>query len=358
MSLHLWVDSASDGIGATGATENLTGAGCAFKEPADALNSLTSWPGTLSTDVTIECKASTGLAYTATCNQAVMDQVTSAVNRLTITTKVGHRHAGKWSPAKVRFELTDQHGFYNNYGSHVKIEWMQVMIKVTTSTGSNNYNCYRLTTANNQSANIDHRIEHCLGRRDPTSTGTDHVFGTINSDPNGGGFTGTCKVDVCTFWDCYAGVSSDGTAWAAANYSILNITAIDNQINFLDLMICKNCLSFNPTLGAGGFLSTGSTGHENNASDDSSALGTSPRNVAAGLFKFVDYANDDFHLASDDSAVTGFGKTDPGAGLYSTDIDDETFTVPWSIGADQYHVPVVSSGGYGGWQGGVLSVGF
>lgn len=335
--MDVWVDSASDG--GDGTTEALQGVHAAFKEPAHALNSLTSWPGTLASAVNIICKASTGLAYVVPCPNSVMDQVTATDKRLTITVKEGHRHPGYPDLTKVRMEIEDNSAFYNNYGSHVTIEWFQVAIKVTTSTGAN-YNCYRLCTANNQSANIDHRISHCLGWRDPASTGTDHVIGTINSKPDDGGNTGNCRVSWCGFWDCYAGVNSDGgdpdTGWAANKYFIDNVTCVDNQINFLDIMRCRNCLGTGNTF-AGDFLSVGTKGSSNNLSGDASAPGPNSLINREGQVLYVNAAAKNFHLQQTDVIAATGGLTNPAAEAAPTDIDNEPLTVPWPIGFDQFH---------------------
>ena len=50
---------------------------------------------------------------------------------------------------------------------------------------------------------------------------------------------------------------------------------------------------------------------------------------------FIDYTNGNFHLKATDTDLTGTGLDDPGSGLFSTDIDGDTWVSPWSIGVDQ-----------------------
>lgn len=78
------------------------------------------------------------------------------------------------------------------------------------------------------------------------------------------------------------------------------------------------------------------------ASDDATAddWGGSGNRINQA-FTFVDEANNDFHLASDDGGARDFGVSDPGSGLYSDDIDGVTRTGTWDIGADEY----VAAGG-------------
>jgi hypothetical protein len=53
-------------------------------------------------------------------------------------------------------------------------------------------------------------------------------------------------------------------------------------------------------------------------------------------FTFVDADGDDFHLASNDTGAIDFGVSDPGSGLFSTDIDGSTRSGTWDVGADEY----------------------
>lgn len=337
-----YVDIASDG--GDGTTQLLTGASSAFKHLADAFNACPSWPSLLGNEYKFIVRKSVNLPDTVECTQSVMDQVTSAVDRITVTVDESARHHGVPDTTKYYISLTDKSAFYNNYGSHITLEWLQVQIKVTTSTGAN-YNCYRLCTANNQSANIDHKIHHCLGWRDPTSTGTDKVIGTVNSDPTGGGFNGDCRVSWCGFFNgCYAGVNSDGgdanTGWAANHYYVENCTCVGNMINYLDIMRVRNCLGLSNTF-AGDFLSVGTKGCSNNVSGDASAPGANSLINQEGLVQFVNPAGLDFHLQQTDTVAAGHGLSNPGAEVAPKDIDNENLVDPWPVGFDQWHAIVL-----------------
>jgi hypothetical protein len=61
---------------------------------------------------------------------------------------------------------------------------------------------------------------------------------------------------------------------------------------------------------------------------------TSQTTCSADTPTFVDADNDDFHLAAGDTTWKNAG-TDLSA-TFTTDIDSETRTAPWDIGADQY----------------------
>jgi hypothetical protein len=331
-ALTRYVNTAST-AGGDGTTNNTSGATRAFASLAEALNSLPSWPTALSDQYTIYCSGTA--ADTTTCNQDVMDQVTSTTNYIRI---VGDNTTGKWNTSAYRLEISNGHGFYNNYGAHVRVENMQV--KVTSTSGGTNYNCYRLATANNDSSggNIDHRLINCIAWG--VQSGGPNIFGFIDSDP---GASGACYRINCLAYDAYCGYSSDSSTWATNNLYNYNCTGHSNAINWLDVQKCVNCLSANPTTGAGyGFYVTGSTGHSYNASDDDTANGTGARDNQT--FTFVDAANDDYHLAANDAGARGYGTTNPGSGLYSTDIDGQTRAAPWDIGADQVIAPYEQEG--------------
>lgn len=320
--------------GGDGTTNGTAGANRAFASLAEALDSL---PATLTDAYTITCSGAT--ADTTTVNQAHWDFDTSATNFLTI---VGDNTTGKYNPNAYHIEVTNQHGIYNSQASHVRIQKVQVQVTANTSTGDN-YNCFRLATANNNTTNIDHRFEKCIAKM--VVTGTDNVYGFDDSDPVT--FTGTCKrINCLAYGGGFAGFQSDGSSWATSNLYNYNCTAYGNEFNFIDVQICKNCLATANTTGDGfDFAFTGSSGHNNNASGDTSAVGTSSR--ISQTFSFVNAGAGDFHLQSGDTGAKGFGATDPGSGLYSDDIDGDTRNAPWDIGIDQVATPAIITHWYG-----------
>jgi len=57
--------------------------------------------------------------------------------------------------------------------------------------------------------------------------------------------------------------------------------------------------------------------------------------------EFSDYANGDFTLIAGGNCEDG-GTDNPGSGLYTTDIDGDNYTTPWSVGVDEYLAVVLS----------------
>ena len=317
----------SSTAGGDGTTNNTGGATRAFASLNEALASLVSL-GTLRHPYTIYCEGTA--ADTTACTQTSWNFVTNPTDYVLVTTDqaAGKRHSGQYDTTKYRLEVTDNSVIYCNQASHVRLEGLQGQITCTTSTSAN-YNVFRLATANNASANIDHRISDCIAKG-VVSGGTDNISGYIQSDPVT--FTGTCKIWNCIAYGCYAGFNSDGSTWAQNNLYHYNCTAYGNEFNFMDLMRCVNCLSANPTTGAGfGFLSTGTTGHSNNASDDNTAGGTNAR--INQTFSFVNAAGGNFQLTAGDSGARNFGLSDPASGLFLDDITGTTRAGSWDIGA-------------------------
>ena len=71
------------------------------------------------------------------------------------------------------------------------------------------------------------------------------------------------------------------------------------------------------------------------------APGANSRNEKTVLF--VDEAGDDFHLAANDTEARDNGASDPGAGLFSNDVDGQTRGGAWDIGADEYVAAAAST---------------
>lgn len=333
-----YVNTASS-AGGDGTTNGTAGSTRAFATLREALDSFSS---PLSDAITVYCEGTA--ADTLNITQTHWDFQTSSTNYLRIIGEQSPSHpnfstakSGKYDTSLYRIEVTNAGAIYNNDAGHVRIEGLQVQITVTTSGGSA-YTCFRLATANNLNGPIDHRFGYCIAKM-VVSGGTDNTLGFVNSDPTSGG---TCKIYNCLAYGGYCGFNSDGTSWATNNLYNYNCTAWGNEFNWLDAQICKNCLSANPTTGDGfGFLSTGSTGHTNNASDESSAVGTNAR--VNQTFSFVDVAGRDFHLLATDAGARTFGVSDPGSGLFSDDIDGQARGATWDIGYDQYVAPVIQN---------------
>ena len=287
--------------------------------------------------VTIYCEGST--ADTLSCTQADWSFGTTATKNILITCSAGNRHSGKWDTSKYRLEVVGTSAIYNNYAAHVTLEWLQVKITHNASSTSDD-TCFRLATANNYAVGgggVAHKYYNCIAYPKWTAAGGGGgAYGFSDSDP---AQTGSCVRVNCIAWsdtDSSFGFSTDASAWARANVKNYNCTAYVGYVSFSDDQICYNCIA-DGTIGS--YFTSGSpaiTG-SNNYSYDGSGPSTNLRSGSSTTHvSFVNTSTGDLHLNSGDTMAKDYGLSDPGSGLYSTDIDGQTRSGSWDIGADEY----------------------
>ena len=152
----------------------------------------------------------------------------------------------------------------------------------------------------------------------------------------GAGYGFSVGADTAYVIDCLA-LRADGYGFysaGAATHYFYNLTAIDCDIGFRNdattTTLFKNCLGYSNT--TADFQNVGTiTGSTNNASSDTSAVGTVT--YSSQTFTFVNAANDDFHLHRNDLGAK-FRGTNLSADAnfpFNDDIDGDTIT-NWSIG--------------------------
>ena len=312
--IERFVNTAST-AGGDGTTNAISGANRAFATLLEAINSL---PATLTDQTTITCEGTA--ADTSAVNQAPWDMTTSATNYLLIRTLPANRHNGAYDTTKYRIEVTNSDGLYSNIPAHMRWEGLQVQITSTTS-GVDNYICFRQSNLNVTGADIDLRCSHCVAK--VVRTGTDNVFGWANDLHSG---TGTVRP-----YNCVASGATFGFSGNDASMQYANCTGVGNDFNYIDPQTDKNCLGASPLVGDS-FLAV--TGGNNNASTDATAPGTSSRQNQT--FSFVNQGAGNFHLTSSDLGAKDFGQPDPFSGLFSDDIDGVARTGAWDIGADEF----------------------
>ena len=99
-----------------------------------------------------------------------------------------------------------------------------------------------------------------------------------------------------------------------------------------DTVNVKNCAVFNCTddISDGG---AGTFTIDYNASDDGDGTNAVSPSGADWANEYAGYATGNFTLTAGGNCEGG-GTDDPGSGLYSTDIDGDSYTSTWSIGVD------------------------
>lgn len=315
----LWVNPTTvGGAGGTGTSTNINaGASRPFFSLEDAIDTL---PDPLTTPVRIFCSGGQDIEPVQQDN---WNFKTTAANYLWV---IGDNNTGKFDATKYYLDITNQNCWYNNNIGHGRAWNIQVRLTCSTSSGAN-YIGLRWSTANNENQPVAHEFRGCIVRGVVIGGATDNITGISSSDPitDDGG-----RVDIinCIVEGCAEGIGTDGTAWAAANVFTMNSTAVKNESGFAGLQACINCLSVSNIVD---YNSTGTTGHTNNVASDTSAGGVGA--LDNQVVTFVDFANSDFHLHADDLGARGLGLAVPL--VFTDDIDGETRTVPWDIGADK-----------------------
>jgi hypothetical protein len=272
-------------------------------------------------------------ADTGNLDHTAWEFVTSPTNYVEV---IGDNTTGQWNDAAYHLSATNRAVIYNQYAAHVRLYNVQGQLKVTDG---GDHNVFRLSTANNDTANGPGYLLYkgCIGRIDPTSTsGTARCW--IDSILGGGS-------GVLYRMNCLAlgggsgspiGFNTDAGAWALANAHSYNLTAANCLYGFIDNVETINGLATGCTYG---FIGT-NTG-DYNANDDGQGI-PGANSHDGTIFTFVDALNGDYHLAAADTGARGLGLTDPGSGLFSDDIDGQIRSGAWDIGMDQYVTAGVS----------------
>lgn len=247
----------------------------------------------------------------------------------------GNNTTGKWNSGAYRLAGTNINLIYNNRPGHLRFKNLQGKLRGTSSGVTSAMTVFRGSTQNvgEGRTDCDIRFENCIA--EISQTGSDDVFGFYNSDYAVSSALNKIRLFNClvysTFSDAAGYTIGYGSAWSGVeNY---NCTSVSNRIGFVDAQITINCLSAFPLLVDFESVGTGGGLSDYNASSDTSAVGSNSR--ISQTFTFVDPTTYDFHLSASDGGARNFGVTGPGGGFFSTDIDGQTRSGSWDIGADE-----------------------
>jgi hypothetical protein len=336
-----------DSSGGNGTTNALSGANAAYA-------SLSAWNAARARDITsatgdntierVIC-CSNGASHTADTTQLVMAAgwVTSTTNYIQIEAEVSH--GGSWNTSVYRFTPTIS---VNNDGGIIISTNAKFMVfdglQIGVIQGNASNQIDQFSIASN--ATWSHKFRNllikgtyiggsdndCICTHAAGGTGTVYVYNCILHSPDFGSNQGSAIYSAGTSYTWYV-YNNTFIAGAHGNsYGINNTTA-----SYTVKAINNLFTGYSGGRSAAGGAMAGS-GY--NATTDSSigytVSGGSTGDRLSQTFSFVDANNGDFHLKSDDPGAKGHGLTDPGSGLFSDDIDGQTRSAPWDIGADQY----------------------
>jgi len=236
-----------------------------------------------------------------------------------------YRHNGKWDENAYRLvdnATMDAVTVLEVAEAYTHIEGIQITIDISGGSRAVNFN----TGSDNS------RISHCI-LRNTIGSSTDGIY---IRNVNGIKVYNNLVYDFTRY-----GIIDEYnyTGHAVYNNTVIDCTTYGYYFH------SNTPLKNNIGKGCGEDFHAGGSGFNSdcdyNASSDGTAPGANSRTNQT--FTFVDEANDDFHLASDDAGAKDYGadlSSDPNLS-FNDDIDGETRSGTWDIGADEY----VAAGG-------------
>src|SRR3990172_5304724 len=230
---------------------------------------------------------------------------TSAIRYLKVYTPASERHDGKWNTGKYYLDITSGYAL-DIYETDAHVEGIQI-----DGNGTNLTNYVIRATRN--------KISYCISK----DAGTSGYY----TDPL-----------TTQFWNDIAFDCNGAGFYLGSGGYFYNCTAKDNAgigfQRFGGTPTLKNCLSDNVGADYSGAMTVSYCASGDATADDNGGAG----NRINQTFTFVNEAGDDFHLASGDAGAKDYGvdlSADPDL-AFSDDIDGQTRSGTWDIGADEY----------------------
>jgi hypothetical protein len=308
-----------DSSGGNGTTSATSGANAAYASLQAALDAEAGDLVSANEYLEVIC-ATNGTADGAVYIDSADGWVCDATRNIRIRAANGHRAGTKWNASKYRIASTGVSNAFLSEVPFVEVSGLQM-----TNLDDEDARQGLVLIASGGGFKID----GCYVRRTSNSIWTNHAI-RIGGDTTNESYIWNC---IAEGW---SSGNSAGFTQSGANVTVYNCTAIDcaygftNSDNGYNLKV-YNCLASGCGNGFDAGWSWGPSDY--NASDlASDAPGSNSRN--SQTFTFV--AADDFALTGSDTGARNYGVTDPGAGLFSTDIHGNTRTAPWDIGAFEF----------------------
>lgn len=260
---------------------------------------------------------------------------TDATHYIRIYTTSAARHDGKWNTGKYRLEYTTT----NSWQAAILIEENNVRIEglqIELTSGTTHNDTAGIKTEGLSAAAADLRISHNIIKA--VRTGSANSYGIFIYDPNA-----TSKTWNNIIYDFTGGTgTSNGILMAnggthyAYNNTVYNCD-YGYRFGAATTFVVKNNIAQDCNDGFFDVWESFESSSDYNISDlAGDAPGSSSKNSTN--VTFVDEANDDFHLSSSDTAAKDAG-TDLSADVnlsFSDDMDGDSRTGTWDIGADEY----------------------
>lgn len=248
---------------------------------------------------------------------------TDATNYIKVTTDSANKAGTSWSTTKYIYRISDANAFLVRE-DYIWIDGIQVQIH--SQTGG------RVFFQNVARSSGWIRLSNCIFRGDGGAQNL--KFSSFTT----GLFTPLVMWNcICYDWgsnsDSYFVNDTSGQTWTCRNCTFIwpSTTTVGCRLDGGTALIMDNCYSGGNTAGRDYF---GSPTLTTCASSDTTG---DVDNIAINTTNFTNVTggSEDFALPLG-SGLIGVGTDDPGSGLYSDDINGETRTSTWDIGADEY----------------------
>ncbi|MCK5591170.1 MAG: hypothetical protein KAI72_04370, partial [Candidatus Pacebacteria bacterium] len=278
------------------------------------------------------CRSSSG---TADQTAVTIDGwTTSATNYIKIYTTQENRHSGIWSDSVYRLTGTaaanDTH-LLDIKENHVKVEGLQ--ISLTNSGGYTGCNALNMDSQGTASE-ISFNSNILKGAISETNSEGRGIYAN-DADI-------TAKIYNNIIYDFVNGAAANTAGIATSTggtYYLYNNSLIDNYVGIAinaGTAAAKN----NIVKGSGdtnAYVGTFAAGTDYNATDGTDDIGQGSNNKTGQTFSFVNESIDNFHLDPADVSAKDLGMDLSGDSniSFSDDIDNETRSVAWDIGADE-----------------------
>lgn len=299
----------------------------------DAYTAGATWESTEETNLVTDLDQHTCHAFSSSGGNddgfSISGWTTDATYFITFQVDTGDRHSGVWDDSKyVINESADASGGVIIADDFTRL--IGVQLDNTYSGSSTSRMLYW------DEAAVGCHVAYCICRNSGGGTGTTEAFSCYGaadaSDP--------CFIYNNIAYDnntaaFYISGENDGA-------NLYNNTSFDNgtgyQGGYADIDDFQNNCEWNCTTPYSLNTPGNATHNAYSSGSDPGSSGVDISSEVAGDL-FLDYASDDVRLKVG-SALIGVGTDNPGTGLYLDDIESETRTSTWDIGADEY---VVSS---------------
>ena len=278
----------------------------------------------LNRQLTIECYAMEDTAA------VVFDRTawtTDATRYILVTVPPPERHAGVYNTSKYRLVVSNANPMQIHHGVFITVEWLQIHLASGTT-----MRVLYLGGSTNSASNITIR---------------NNIFRTIAQTNNSvihGSFTGNASTNVYIYNNLmHGGTGTQNYGFQTeipGNYYLWNNTVAGGTGGLFrngdgNVVARNNLLSVSTTAASGTFGAGSGYNATNLSGMGYTVTGGATGDRVSQTFTFVNAGASDWHLAETDAGARNFGLTDPGSGMFGNDIDGQTRSGAWDIGADE-----------------------